>query len=134
MLVISDGVEVRIPGREVVPGDLMVVNEGDRISADAIIIESLNLSVDEAMLPGESVPVSKVVLSDSSNPLQQLFSGTLIVRGKGLAEVVLTGTKTKFGGIGVSLQEIVQDETRLQKEMKSLIKALFIIGGFIVTC
>jgi len=72
-----------------------------------------------------------VVLSDSSNPLQQLFSGTLIVRGKGLAEVVLTGTKTKFGGIGVSLQEIVQDETRLQKEMKSLIKALFIIGGFI---
>ena len=107
-LVIRDGVEVRIPGREVVPGDLMVVNEGDRISADAIIIESLNLSVDESMLTGESVPVSKVVLSDSSNPLQQLFSGTLIVRGKGLAEVVLTGTKTKFGGIGVSLQEIVQ--------------------------
>ena len=72
------------------------MNEGDRISADANIIESLNLSVDESMLTGESVPVSKMVSSDSSNPLHQLFSGTLIVRGKGLAEVVVTGAKTKF--------------------------------------
>ncbi len=130
-LVIRDGVEVRIPGREVVPGDLMVVNEGDRISADAILIESLNLSVDESMLTGESVPVSKKIAVDPLDSLQQLFSGTLIVRGKGLAKVVMTGTKTKFGGIGASLQKIVQDETRLQKEMKSLIKALFIIGGFV---
>ncbi len=130
-LVIRDGVEVRIPGREVVPGDLLVVNEGDRISADATIIESLNLSVDESMLTGESVPVSKMVSTDSSNPLQQLFSGTLIVRGKGLAEVVVTGAKTKFGGIGASLEKIVPEGTRLQKEMKALIKALFIIGGFV---
>ncbi len=130
-LVIRDGVEVRIPGREVVPGDLLVVNEGDRISADANIIESLNLSVDESMLTGESVPVSKMVSSDSSNPLHQLFSGTLIVRGKGLAEVVVTGAKTKFGGIGASLESIVPEGTRLQKEMKGLIKALFIIGGIV---
>lgn len=125
-LVIRDGVEVRIPGREVVPGDLLVLNEGDRIAADAILSESAHLSVDESFLTGESVAVNKTAGNDLVN--NKLFSGTLVVQGSGIAEVTATGVKTEFGKIGVSLKSIEEDETRLQKEMKTLIRNLFLIG------
>ena len=59
VLVLRDGVETRIPGREVVPGDIMILNEGDRVAADATLQEVMNLTVDESMLTGESVPVTK---------------------------------------------------------------------------
>ncbi len=127
-LVIRDGQEMRIPGREVVPNDIIVLNEGDRIPADAALLETLNLTVDESLLTGESVPVQKMVQADAQNQNGLLFSGTLVVQGKVLALVLATGVKTQFGKIGTSLQGIEQDETRLQKEMKLLIRNLFIIG------
>ncbi len=125
-LVIRDGVEVRIPGREVVPDDLLILNEGDRIAADANLLESVHLSVDESLLTGESVAVNKTVAEDSVN--NKVFSGTLVVQGRGVAKVTATGIKSEFGKIGVSLKSIEEDETRLQKEMKVLIRNLFLIS------
>jgi P-type Ca2+ transporter type 2C len=130
-LVIRDGKEMRIPGREVVPDDIIILHEGDRISADAIVLDAVNLTIDESLLTGESIAVTKSLQTDSSNPHGLIFSGTLVVQGKGTAKVIFTGIKTEFGKIGTSLQNIEQDETRLQKEMKTLIRNLFIIGGII---
>jgi len=131
VLVLRDGAEVRIPGREVVPGDIMVLNEGDRVAADATVIEALHLTVDESMLTGESVPVTKEIGKASVQNLSSVFSGTLVVKGKGFAEVNSTGIHTEFGKIGASLSKIVEEETRLQKEIKVLIRYLFLIGAVI---
>ena len=122
-LVIRDGEEIRIPGREVVPEDLVILNEGDRVPADAILLESQHLTIDESLLTGESVPVIKTEEKEA-----HVFSGTLIVQGKGKAKVTHTGSETQFGKIGVSLQNIEQESTRLQKEMKRLIRSLFLMG------
>jgi Ca2+-transporting ATPase len=128
-MIIRNGQTVKIPGREIVIGDIVLVNEGDRIPADGILIHGTNLSVDESMLTGESIPVSKDTLACEGS--SQVFSGTLVVQGSGKLEVNAIGIHTEFGKIGKSLQQIVQDPTRLQKEMKVLIRNLFIIGGFI---
>jgi Ca2+-transporting ATPase len=104
-LVIRDGKKVRIAGREVVPGDILVLHEGDRIAADATIVECIHLSVDESLLTGESMPVSK----NTDEGSRDVFSGTLAVQGSALAEVTSTGMNTRFGQIGHSLQSI-QDE------------------------
>ncbi len=122
--VIRDGQEIIVPGRELVPDDIIIVNEGERISADAQLIESLNLMVDESLLTGESVPVSK---NDSDSP-QIIYSGTLVIQGKAIAKVISTGIKTKYGQIGNSLIGINQPATPLQKEMKRLVRAMFFIG------
>ena len=127
-LVLRDGETMRIAGREVVPGDIILLNEGDRIPADAEVLEAINLVVDESILTGESVPVHKIPASDTS----LLFSGTLVVQGRGTALVKKTGTATRFGEIGISLKNIDQNETRLQHEMKLLIRNLGIIG--IIIC
>lgn len=124
-LVIRDGIEHRIAGREVVAGDLLLLREGDRVPADARLLEAHSLSLDESLLTGESMPVSKVEVNDT-----RIFSGTLVVQGSGMAEVSATGKHTEFGKIGASLKSITQEETRLQKEMKTLIRNLFIVGGF----
>jgi Ca2+-transporting ATPase len=106
-LVIRDGQQMRIPGREVVRGDIVLVSEGDRIPADALLLQSLNLSVDESLLTGESVPVRK---SPAAGPAEMglpggddlpfLFSGTLVTAGQGMAEVQRTGMRTELGKIG----------------------------------
>ncbi|MFZ2284721.1 MAG: cation-translocating P-type ATPase [Lutibacter sp.] len=127
-LVIRDDKEIRIAGREVVPDDLVILNEGDRIPADGVILDCLNLSVDESLLTGESMPVTKA--NQSENEVNCLaFSGTLVVKGKGMMKVVGTGINTEFGKIGKSLQLIEQDQTNLQREMKFLIRNLFIAGA-----
>lgn len=128
-LVIRDGKELRIPGREVVPGDILVINEGDRIPADAVLLESLSLTIDESLLTGESAPVTKLTGTAPDAEKVAVFSGTLVVQGSGLAEVTATGNKTAFGKIGVSLAAIKQEETQLQNEMKKLIRNLFVIGA-----
>jgi Ca2+-transporting ATPase len=128
-MVIRNGETVKIPGREIVIGDIVLINEGDRIPADGMLIHGTNLSVDESMLTGESIPVSKDTLAQEGS--SQVFSGTLVVQGSGKLEVNAIGIHTEFGKIGKSLQQIVQDPTRLQKEMKVLIRNLFIIGGFL---
>ncbi len=129
-LVIRDGKETRIAGREVVPGDVIILNEGDRIAADGELLSTTNLTVDEALLTGESNPVSKFEQADH-NATHLVFSGTLVVQGKAIANVIATGSETQFGKIGKSLLTIEEDETRLQKEMKVMIKNLFITGAFI---
>ncbi|MBS1622893.1 MAG: cation-translocating P-type ATPase [Bacteroidetes bacterium] len=130
-LVIRDGQEVRIAGREIVPGDLIIVNEGDRIPADARLEEATNLTIDESLLTGESLPISKSVSPAAQDAHGLVYSGTLVVQGRGLAAVFATGQDTQFGQIGKSLESIEQDTTRLQKEMSVLIRNLFIIGAVI---
>lgn len=99
--------------------------------ADAILLEALNLTVDEALLTGESLPAMKSVQTDSMHPNGLMFSGTLVVQGQGLAKVTATGIHTQFGKIGRSLLTIEQEETRLQKEMKVQIRNLFVIGAIV---
>lgn len=130
-LVIRDGNEIRIAGREVVQDDIIILNEGDRVPADAILLDALHLTIDESLLTGESVPVTKSCQTNFTDTNGLVFSGTLVVQGKGMAKVLATGINTQFGKIGTSLQSIEQDETRLQKEMKVLIRNLFIIGTII---
>lgn len=127
-LVIRDEKEIRIAGREVVPDDLVILNEGDRVPADGILQDCLNLTIDESMLTGESMPVTKT--SQSENDINcRVFSGTLVVHGRGVMEVSKTGINTEYGKIGKSLQLIEQDQTNLQREMKTLIRNLFIAGA-----
>lgn len=126
--VVRDGKEQKIPGREVVPGDLIILNEGDRVGADGTIVQSQNMTVDESLLTGESAVVSKYEFAEHRDETGKIFSGTLVTQGKGIAIATETGIHTQFGKIGISLKSIEQDETRLQKEMKSLIRVLFIIG------
>ena len=132
VLVLRDGQETRIPGREVVPGDMMVLNEGDRVAADATIVEAMQLTVDESLLTGESVPVTKSLHKQQGENSNVIFSGTLVVKGRGLAAVDSTGVNTQFGKIGASLEKITPEATRLQKELKVLIRYLFLFGA--VTC
>jgi Ca2+-transporting ATPase len=110
-LVIRDGERRRIAGREVVVGDLMVVGEGDRVAADAVLIDCHDLEADESLLTGEAVPVGKVAAGTDRPPLARpggdglafVFSGAMIVRGSGLAEVVATGGDSEMGRIGRTL-------------------------------
>jgi Ca2+-transporting ATPase len=126
-LVLRDGNPIRIAGREVVQDDVVILNEGDRIPADGTIVESNNLIVDESLLTGESIPVSKH-FDASSNIDSLVFGGTLVLQGSGLFIVTQTGINTVFGKIGESLKSIEIESTRLQKEMNRLIRNLFIIG------
>lgn len=130
-LVIRDGVEMRIPGIEVVPDDLIILQEGDRVPADAELLQAWNLLVDESILTGESLPVSK---SKTSEDIKKVFSGSIVVQGKGIAKVESTGVHTQLGLIGASLQKIEKDGTRLQKEMKVFIRNIFISGVVLSIC
>ena len=120
-LVIRDGSERRIAGREVVRDDILILSEGDRIPADAEILQSLNLLVDESLLTGESVPVSK-------SEENFMYSGTMVVQGQGIARVYATGVKTELGKIGKILQTLSQEETLLQKETSQWVRILSILG------
>ena len=98
-LVIRDGRQKRIAGRDVVRGDIVLVSEGDRVPADAVLLQGINLSVDESLLTGESVPVRKSPSAGAAamgppggDDLPFLFSGTLVTGGQGVAEVQRTGT------------------------------------------
>jgi Ca2+-transporting ATPase len=128
-LVIRNGVEQRIAGRDVVPDDIIILNEGDRVPADAALIKSSNLLVDESILTGESVPVLKTLTPEKE---LLIFSGTLVLSGKGVALVKFTGQKTELGKIGLSLKSIEESDTRLQQEMKVLVRN-FAFGGAAIT-
>ena len=112
-LVIRDGERKRIAGRDVVRGDLIVLSEGDRVPADAVLLQCQDLQADESLLTGESVPVRKIARDASAgarahrpggDDLPEVFSGSLIVRGTGLAEVTATGALSEIGKIGQSLE------------------------------
>jgi Ca2+-transporting ATPase len=115
-LVIRDGETRRIPGRDVVRGDLIVLEEGDRVPADAALLVSTNLTVDESLLTGESLPVAKRAVEDGGSP-GALFSGTLVTSGQGIARVRATGAGTELGKIGTSLESVEVQRTPLQREV-----------------
>jgi len=121
-LVIRDGVQTRIAGREVVREDVLVLAEGDRIPADGKVLQAHELAADESMLTGESVAVAK--FSDNG----QVFAGTLVVRGQGLMQVSTTGQATELGRIGKSLQAIAIESSPLRDEIGRLTKRLALIG------
>ncbi|WP_027188065.1 cation-translocating P-type ATPase [Desulfovibrio cuneatus] len=138
-LVIREGQQVRIAGREVVCGDIIVLQEGDRVPADATVLQSTSLLVDEAMLTGESVPVRKQEWHDEQQDAQPggedrpfVYSGTMVVQGHGLARVTHTGMHTQLGRIGSTLNEIEEVPTRLKKEIGVLVKRLTFVG--IILC
>ncbi len=137
-LVIRGGVQKRISGREVVRGDILILSEGDRVPADAKLLWVLNLSADESMLTGESMPASKRVWESSDaqarpggDHLPYVYSGTLIVQGRGVAEVTAAGMNTEFGKIGKVLQGVEIDKTPLQKETAVLVNRLAVIAGIL---
>lgn len=134
-LVIRDKAQKRISGREVVRDDIIVLAEGDRVPADAALISCTNLSVDESLLTGESVPVLKTFCDGmmemgrpGGNNIPFIFSGTLVVQGYGIARVKATGINTELGKIGKALQEIEPEETLLQKETGKLVRKLAVWG------
>ncbi len=134
-LVVRDGEQKRIVGREVVRGDTLLLAEGDRVPADAIVISAADLCVDESLLTGESVPVRKAagdpgctMARPGGDDLPYVFSGTLVVRGQGVAVVKCTGINTEMGKIGRSLQKVEGEDTLLQKETRRLVRNIAIIG------
>ncbi|MCL5876218.1 MAG: cation-translocating P-type ATPase [Candidatus Bathyarchaeota archaeon] len=120
--VIRDGKETRIPAVELVPGDIVVLYTGDKIPADARLIEAFTMKTDEAPLTGESAPVDKSTsalpeqtqLNDRDN---MVFSGTVVVYGRGKAIVTNTGMTTEFGKIAAMVQSAPQEKTPLEKRM-----------------
>ena len=137
-LVIRDGARKRIAGREVVRGDVVVLAEGDRVPADAVLIQSHDLQTDESLLTGESIPVRKIAGSnvDSSiarrpggDDLPYVFSGSLIVRGRGIGEVIATGALSEIGKIGQSLSALETEQPRLQAQTRRLVGVFAVAGG-----
>ena len=134
-LVIRDGEQKRIAGREVVADDILMLTEGDRVPADAVILSCNDLAVDESLLTGESVPVRKAawdgkreIARPGGDDLPFVYSGTMLVQGRGVARVHATGTRTEIGKIGKALQTLETDETFLQKKSAGLIRNLAAVG------
>ena len=134
-LVVRDGRQKRIAGREVVRGDIVLVAEGDRVPADATLLHGINLTVDESLLTGESVPVRKSPAANAQ-PMQApggddlpfLYSGTLVTAGQGVAEVQKTGMRTELGKIGKAIHGIEPERTLLQIETGRLVRYLAVVG------
>ncbi len=129
--VIRDGQRVELEVWELVPGDLVVLNAGEKAPGDGELLEATKLSLDEAILTGESEPVNKHAADqiendpENSSDLQtQIFMGTTVVTGRGILRITNTGTKTELGQIATSLSEHVEEETPLQVRLKSFSKIL----------
>jgi Ca2+-transporting ATPase len=119
-LVIRDGKEQRIAGRDVVAGDLVLLREGDRVPADGVVLEASALSVDESILTGESLPVEKAPAN--SGEQSQVYSGSLVVQGFGSARVTATGARTEIGKIGRVLKTLQPETTALFSEVRRLVR------------
>jgi Ca2+-transporting ATPase len=135
--VLRDGKEERIAATEVVPGDILLLYTGDKVPADARLIESVNLKVDEAPLTGESSPVNKSIAPcDENIPLNDrtniAFTGTVVVYGRGKAVATSTGMNTEFGKIAKMVQEEKEEETPLEKRTQSIGKWIGILS--VVIC
>jgi Ca2+-transporting ATPase len=134
-MVVRDGQQKRIAGREVVRGDIMILSEGDCVPADAIMRYTINLSVNESLLTGESVPVRKSSSKEDcamgrpgGENIPFVYSGTLVTSGQGVAEVLSIGGQTELGKIGKSLRTLETEQTLLQQETGRLVKTLAVVG------
>lgn len=133
--VVRDGEEMQIPAREIVPGDILVLAAGDRVPADARVIEQYNLRVDETAFTGESEPVAKqeealpadMSLAERTN---LVFAGTTAIYGRGMAAVVATGMETEFGRIAHLVQTVdgAKEETPLERRMEEIGRSLGVAG------
>jgi Ca2+-transporting ATPase len=127
-LVIRDRVEKRIAGAEVVRGDLVILAEGDRVPADATVLAAHDLQCDESLLTGEAVPVRKIVSPGApparpgGDDLPYVYSGSLVVRGHGRAEVTATGARSEIGKIGLAITRIDTEPPRLRVQTRRLVR------------
>jgi Ca2+-transporting ATPase len=131
--VLRDGNEEEVPARELVPGDVIVIRTGDRIPADARLIEAVNLKTNEAPLTGESVPIEKITASiqgdvNIGDKRNTVFMGTAAVYGRGTAIITATGMTTEFGKIAGMLQEVKTERTPLQINLDRMGKRIAIVG------
>jgi Ca2+-transporting ATPase len=130
--VLRNGKETIIPAKEVVPGDILLLDAGDRVAADARLIEVVELKTNEAVLTGESTPIEKSIgrlpgdtpVSDRRN---MVFMGTHVIYGRGKAVVTATGMNTEFGKIAEMVQAVEEKETPLKKKLAEFAKKLGII-------
>lgn len=130
--VIRDGERVEVEVWELVPGDLVILNAGEKAPGDGELLEATKLSLDEAILTGESEPVNKQAIDwktethpeNRDDPQNQVFMGTTVVTGRGLLRITQTGTSTELGQIATSLSEQVEEETPLLVRLKAFSKVL----------
>ena len=138
-LVIRDGERRRIAGREVARGDVIVLAEGDRVPADGALLAAQDLSADESLLTGEAAPVRKIAGEPTgANPggarpggedQPMVYSGSLIVRGTGIARVTATGPQSEIGRIGTSLGQLETETPHLQRQMRRLVFVFAALGA-----
>ncbi|NMX38832.1 cation-translocating P-type ATPase [Pseudomonas veronii] len=137
--VLREGKECSVPSRDLVVGDVVMLAEGDRVPADLLLTTCANLSIDESLLTGESMPVSKLVapqshtLGDPAPPptdaaLAQAFSGTLVTCGTAQGRVTATGERSALGRIGQSLADIEVEPTPTQQQTRRVVKRVAVIG------
>ena len=128
-LVIRDGEQKKIIGKEVVRGDIVIIMEGDRVPADGVALCCENLSIDESLLTGESIPVRKSDwdgkqtesnIGGDDSPF--VYSGSLVVSGRAVIEINKIGIKTEMGKIGKSLETIKEEDTLLHKETSKIVR------------
>ena len=134
-LVIRDGAERRIAGAEVVRGDLVILAEGDRVPADGFVLSAHDLHCDESLLTGEAVPVRKIAVRSASPPgrpggddLPFVYSGSLVVRGHGRAEITATGARSEIGKIGLAITGIESEPPRLRIQTRRLVRNFAIVS------
>jgi len=135
--VIRNGEKTRIPGREVVCDDVMLLSEGDRVPADCILIHAINFSVDESLLTGESIPVRKSSSKAATDTIGKpggddtpyAFSGTLVVSGQAIGIVKAIGHTTELGKIGKALQSVKEEKAPLQIQTGKIVRAFALAGG-----
>ncbi|MGQ9550830.1 MAG: cation-translocating P-type ATPase [Candidatus Bathycorpusculaceae bacterium] len=132
-MVLRDGEEVKVDASKIVPGDIVLLYAGDKVPADARLVEAYNVKVDEAPLTGESSPVNKETSAlpeetELTERRNMVFTGTVIVYGRGKAVVASTGMNTEFGKIAKMVQVTEEEETPLEKRMASVGKWIGILS------
>lgn len=136
--VYRDGILTEIPGEELVPGDIVSLDTGDRVPADICLLEAAALSADESILTGESVPVSKKAAPTDEIPENALhqpelvYMGTILTAGRGVGRVIATGMGTQMGKIAGMIGEIEEEQTPLQKKLDQLGK--YVAIGCLIIC
>ncbi|NDP22452.1 MAG: cation-translocating P-type ATPase [Paludibacter sp.] len=134
-LVIRSGETTRIAGRDVVTDDIIILQEGDRVPADAVVLSCTSFQADESLLTGESVPVRKrewmegdVTCAPGGDEIPYVYSGSMIIQGNAIVRVLATGMHTEIGKIGKALESVKEEPTKLKMEMGTLVKRLAFIG------
>jgi len=137
-IVLRNGNSLKVPAETVVPGDILLLSVGDKISADARIIEEMGLEINESVLTGESLPTKKenTILKEENIPLAErknmVYAGTIVTRGHAKAMVAATGMKTEFGKIAQMIGEVEPEKTPLEKRLEKVGRILGI--GSLVVC